>query len=170
MGTTTNMRAIYLSLSLVVAANACRGREPMPCPDCYDAADDVREDLPPDLPCGGADLLSDPLNCGSCSNSCLSLPGTEWEAGACQSGECVGPWWTACEGKLAGATCEEICGEAACVPNGCSGYTALLYPGGGADFYDCDAHPPDSTMSGPCDVPIPWESSGSSTHARCCCG
>ena len=93
METKTTARAIYLTLALVAGATACGARNPIPCSDCDDAADDMQEDPVPDLPFGGADLLTDPLNCGSCGNDCVQYAGTEWEVGSCQTGVCSGSSW-----------------------------------------------------------------------------
>jgi hypothetical protein len=179
MATLTNVRSVFLAFAVSGAA-ACRG--PMPCPNCDDSADDmqaddVQEDPVPDLPCGGADLMTDPLNCGVCGNNCLWFPGTDWEVGSCEMGECNGPYWDSCEWSVAGATCGEICespiSSLKCVAGGCSGHTALLN-WLGSDFASCDvaSFPPYATMDGSCDEPIPWEDDGqgSSTYVMCCCG
>jgi hypothetical protein len=154
----------------VLGAAACRG--PLPCPDCDDAADDMQEDLPPDLPCGGADLMTDLYNCGSCGNDCSQrFSHTQWVDGSCQDGVCGGAGWMECEGEYYGSTCEELCAGPGvkCVANGCSGYTALLFWGGG-DFDVCDV-PPYATMDGACDEPIPWEGEyWDGTQVMCCCG
>ncbi|PRQ06534.1 hypothetical protein [Enhygromyxa salina] len=161
----------FALLSLALLANATACRAPLPCPDCdeQDGPEDEQEDGPvPDLPCGGADLMTDNLNCGTCGNECtVFFEGLEWEAGSCQAGEC-GPIWVECMQEGFGATCEELCKlhEASCVPNGCAGSTALLM----AKLYGCDPDDePIKTMVGACDEPIPW-SDEDVTHARCCCG
>ena len=120
----------------------------------------------PDLPCGGADLMTDNLNCGSCGNECtVFFEGLDWEAGSCQAGKC-GPVWIPCLTSVFGATCEELCGGLTCVANGCSGSTGLLF----AELYGCEVDDePIKTMDGACDQPIPW-SDDDVTHARCCCG
>jgi hypothetical protein len=172
MSALTHNRAVF-ALALVSAAAACRG--PMPCPDC-DSADDVQADdmqNDPDLPCGGADFLTDPRNCGACGNECVDYPGTEWEVGSCQMGVCTGPFWSSCTGETFGATCAEICAgyTASCVAKGCSGNTTLLFKNEG-DFSWCNI-PDDTpvTIDGACDEPIPWEQGFSfPTHVRCCCG
>jgi hypothetical protein len=170
MGTKTTARAIYLSLALVLGATACGARNPIPCSDCDDAADDMQEDPVPDLPCGGADLMTDLYNCGSCGNACSQwFPHTEWESGSCQDGVCRGPSWSHCKWKSSGSTCAEICAPAKCVPNGCSGHTALLDWADGSFDY-CNV-PPYATMDGPCDEPIPWEGDAwDGIYVMCCCG
>jgi hypothetical protein len=171
----TTTRAIFLAFLLVPSTTACR--TPMPCPDC-DSADDVHDnDMPkdpgPDLPCGGADLQTDPRNCGTCDNDCLWFPGTEWEVGSCQMGVCTGPVWSRCAWEAYGATCAEICAgeDKNCVAKGCSGHTALLYwNSGDLDHCEIPSNTPYTTMFGSCDEPIPWEHDGGArTHARCCC-
>ncbi len=168
-----NRGPILMLIAALQAATACR--DPLPCEDCDGdpaEADEHAEDLPPDLPCGGADLLTDNDNCGTCGNACPTvLEGTQWEAGSCEAGEC-GPSWTHCvDGSLSFETCEEYCAVSGrtCVPAGCSGYTALLY---NASFFDgCDLDsPPDLTMSGACTEPIPWEATIEwSRQVMCCC-
>jgi hypothetical protein len=176
MKTLTGTRAISLSFALVLGATACRS--PMPCPDCDDAADDMQaDDMPentvPDLPCGGADLLTDARNCGVCGNDCVHYADTEWEVGSCQKGVCNGPYWSTCSSELFGATCEELCAgeDRSCLAKGCAGHTALVFHGEG-DFDWCGIpdDQPYPTMDGPCDEPIPWEyESGFPTHVLCCC-
>jgi hypothetical protein len=164
----------YLVAALGLGTMACR--DPIPCSDCDDSVADMEEgptpDLLPDLPCGGADLQTDPLNCGTCGNDCLWFAGTEWEAGACESGECVGPGWSGCLWEAFGPTCGAICtgSGATCVAGGCSDYTALLIHVGGIDV-NCDipSVTPYATMNGPCDEPIPYEDDGT-TYVICCCG
>jgi hypothetical protein len=174
----TDTRAIYLTLALVFGPTACRG--PMPCPDCDDSADDMQvddmqEDPVPDLPCGGADLMTDSRNCGTCGNDCRWYPDTDWEVGSCQMGVCVGPLWSNyCYWEGYGATCEQICaGEfRSCVAKGCSGHTALrFWQGGDTDWCGIPDEKPYATMDGPCDEPIPWEHNGfMDTVVLCCCG
>ncbi|PRQ01245.1 hypothetical protein ENSA7_58500 [Enhygromyxa salina] len=165
---------------LTLAASACRG--PMPCPDCDEQADDDDSppDLPtpdplPDLPCGGADFMSDSYNCGSCGHECpLWYEGTEWEAGTCVAGVC-GPVWSQCAGNSGwgGNTCGELCagGGRTCVANGCSGFTALLLY---TPAFDPCHHPPlfdpVGVMTGSCDEQIPWENDEfSPINVQCCC-
>lgn len=153
-------------------------RPPRPCWDCNSAEDgeDDNEDLPqvdlPDLPCGGANLMTDNLNCGTCGHECIvDYAGTDYEAGTCSAGAC-GPSWSSCwtESEF-WPTCAGLCAAAGegCVANGCSGYTGILYEilfGDGCDPYD---EPPVATMTGSCDEPIPWMSSGDYPRAVMCC-
>jgi hypothetical protein len=173
----TWIRAICVMLATELGTSGCR--DPMPCPDCDDGADDMPvDDMPetmvPDLPCGGADLLTDPRNCGGCGDNCLEYPGTEWEVGSCQMGVCRGPTWGTCSNEAWGATCEELCAveDRSCVAKGCSGHTALVFRNEG-DFDACRIpdDEPDATMDGPCDEPIDWTyESGFPTQVLCCCG
>lgn len=168
--------SLTLAITLTLATSACqRG---IPCTDCDGGGADMSEEtVVPDLPCGGADLMTDLDNCGTCGNTCpVWRRGTEYETGSCQSGVCVGPGWDHCVSELvAGDTCAEICGlggsTAMCMPGGCAGYTALLIY---ADSLDpnCERDPY-ATMSGACDEPIPWGDplgEGGSVYAICCCG
>jgi hypothetical protein len=157
-----------LLAALSLSAVACR--DPIPCSDCDDAAADMEGEPMPDLPCGGADLMTDPLNCGSCGNHCQWFPGTEWEAGGCTNGECVGPSWSDCWPEGFGPTCGAICmaSGATCVATGCSGYTALLMQVGNDFDPACLTPEPYATMQGSCDDLIPYESNGT-TYVRCCC-
>src|SRR5690606_25764675 len=123
---------IRLFAPLVLLAIAgCR--DPLPCEDCGEDAvgDGDQEEGPlPDLPCGGADLMTDNDNCGTCGNACnVWYEGTDLEAGTCQAGVC-GPSWVTCgNAELSAATCEERCAQQdrACVPGGCSGLTGVLF-------------------------------------------
>ena len=168
-------QTITLLLTATAVLTGCRNM--LPCPDCDDQAEAV--DLPhedeaplPDLPCGGADFMTDSHNCGSCGNECpLWYEGTDWEAGTCVQGEC-GPRWTTCtSGEGIFNTCGELCssGGLTCFAGGCSGFTALLTRVG----FDgnCRPIPPDRTMTGSCDEPIPWEHTIEwDLHVKCCCG
>jgi hypothetical protein len=162
-------RTFCLVAALGFGTIACR--DPIPCSDCDDSAADMEEGEPtPDLPCGGADLMTDPHNCGSCGAECsVWFPNTDWAAGACEAGECVGPGWSDCSWSAFGANCGEVCTGAGttCVAGGCSGYTALLIKEGGIDV-TCTL-PPYATMDGSCEEPIPYEDDGT-TYVMCCCG
>jgi len=177
---TTLFASLVALLAVLLATTACRDQ--LPCPDCDEKADeqddDQDDDEPlPDLPCGGADLLTDNLNCGSCGHECVLWDaGTPYESGGCIEGQC-GPRWTYCQaGGFPGgfSNCSEICtalGET-CVPDGCAGYTAALYD---VDFdgHGCDpkTSTPAVTMTGDCDEPIPWASDDdeSMREVKCCC-
>jgi hypothetical protein len=160
---------LWLVAALGLGTVACR--DPIPCSDCDDSAAEMEDvDPTPDLPCGGADLMTDPLNCGTCGNVCQVFPGTEWAAGDCDSGECVGPGWSGCLPEGFGSTCGSVCvaSGATCAAGGCSGYTALLMQHA-SDFDDsCVTPDPYATMQGSCDEAIPYLNEGS-TYVRCCC-
>ena len=101
---------IIIAISALVGATACR--QPLPCDDCdaHEDEQDAAEDPIPDLPCGGADLMTDNDNCGVCGNECdVWYEGTEWEGGGCEAGKC-GPRWHNCWNSTGNAsTCDEIC-------------------------------------------------------------
>lgn len=155
---------------------ACPG--PLPCPDCDTANDDDKgignDDAPlPDLPCGGADLETDNLNCGTCGHECpVWYVGTEYEAGTCHAGVC-GPGWSSCVGGVPPEdNCAEVCTGfgASCVPNGCSGYTGLLFEVLFGEGCDPSSYTPAATMTGGCDEPIPWMTTGDyPREVSCCC-
>ena len=155
----------------LVASAACHDQ--LPCPDC-DAGDQAADDSDPpsDLPCGGADLMTDDLNCGSCGNVCpVRFAGDEWEAGGCVKGEC-GPIWTDCVIPAFGDSCDEICTVTggSCVPRGCNEHTAMLFNVEIDGSCDVTAHGPHGTMAGACDEPIPWQATERyATQTFCCC-
>lgn len=167
-----------ISLTLILLLAGCR--QIPPCQDCEDdaAEDDApMSDLPapPDLPCGGADLLTDNLNCGTCGHECgLWYPDTPLEAGTCVDGVC-GPGWSDCLSDVSNASnCAEICAlfEYSCVPNGCSGYTGAVYEIVGIDGVcgPIGSGPPDALIEGGCDAPIPWMSTSEwPREVMCCC-
>jgi hypothetical protein len=177
LGTFTQPLRLRPLILLSVTIAACH--DPQPCPDCDEHADEAEaEEGPPtpDLPCGGADFMTDNLNCGSCGNACtVWWEGTDWEGGACAQGVCGPGWPTSCTNGTGGAnTCKEICANHGwtCVANGCSGLTAMLFD---VSFgWGCDPDPdgPDRTMTGSCDEQIPWMSDdpGFTREVMCCCG
>jgi hypothetical protein len=171
---TTTRAILMLSLLGVFGISACRDK--LPCPDCDEevAAEDNDDTPLPDLPCGGADLMTDNLNCGTCGHECvLYYAETEYEAGTCTAGVC-GPGWSNCapESDL-WENCSDICialGET-CVSNGCAGLTGMMFTlnidGGGCGVPE---YTPVEIMSGGCDQPIPWMDTGENPrHVECCC-
>jgi hypothetical protein len=97
--------ATALTVLFFLGAAGCNAP---PCPDCEEPADvgdadgdgDGDGDEPlPDLPCGGADLMTDNLNCGTCGHECgVWYEGTEYQAGACEQDECSRSGWFGCVG------------------------------------------------------------------------
>lgn len=175
----TRTRTTLMVAFLVGGTLACRAS--VPCSDYNGVADDKANDdedmqLPdlPDLPCGGADLKTDNLNCGTCGHECiLWFEETQYAAGTCAGGVC-GPGWSNCApgGPNPYPNCAVVCeglGQS-CVPNGCSGYTGMLF---GVLFgWGCgpDESEPSATMMGECDEPIPWEKvEEDPPHVMCCC-
>lgn len=168
--------SLLLPLTLLLAG--CRNLPP--CQDCEDdaAEDDASmPDLPavPDLPCGGADLMTDNLNCGTCGHECgLWFPDTALEAGGCVDGVC-GPGWSNCFSEAANVgNCSDVCAayELSCVPNGCAGYTGVLYDIVGID----DVCGPlwegrqFVAVEGGCEAPIPWmDMNEYPREVMCCC-
>jgi hypothetical protein len=163
------------ALLIIAFASLCACRDPLPCSNCEaEAADDDEpmSDVPPDLPCGGADLSSDPNNCGQCGGICLIVgEGTEWEAGGCENGECKRTWTSCSPLSMNPISCAEFCGGQ-CVANGCAGHTAIFSasnPFVPQCFPDIE---PFAAFDGACDEPLiidpPEEGQGVSYS--CCCG
>ncbi len=159
----------------MLGLSACR--EKLPCTDCgEDVADDndheAEPDLPrPDLPCGGADLMTDNLNWGTCGHECgLYYPGTPYEAGGCKAGKCGPGGWTVGEPKDADdpqENCAEVCAArgTTCVANGCAGLTGMMF-----DVLFGNSYGPIATFSGACEDPIPWNTPAENLlHVECCC-
>lgn len=170
---------LLLPISLVLVTLACR--PPQPCGDgCDDAAEGTSEelDLPPpgDLPCGGADLMTDNLNCGSCGNECyvqdLHGFGDSWDAGgSCKEGKC-GPVWSGCDGDT-NSTCREIlaaqgleCGTGcnAKTPGATMLYFDLSETLGGACWVQ--SSPIEYSLG--CDDPLPWNPDHVAELVACC--
>jgi hypothetical protein len=161
---------LILTLFGALVTSACRDKPT--CFDCEDADDD--DDIPvPDLPCGGANLMTDNLNCGACGYECaLQYEGIEYEAGACNDGQC-GPHWSDCLfGSSDGLSnnCSDICARfgSTCVANGCSGKTGMMTH----VYFDelCRYFPPLATLTGGCDEPIPWMIPvEDQLRVSCCC-
>ena len=170
---TTTRVTLFLSCIGMLGMSACRGKPA--CLECDDAVAEADDDdgvlVPdlPDLPCGGADLMTDSLNCGTCGHECvLEYAETEYQSGTCKAGVC-GPLWTNCD-PGPGKTCSEVCSLLGhtCVDYGCSGKTGMLFDvlfgNGCADF------PPDVTLSGGCDEPVPWTTPAlGQMMVMCCC-
>jgi hypothetical protein len=155
---------------------ACR--DALPCTNCEteeEGADDDEPvtDLPTaDLPCGGADLSSDPNNCGVCGGMCrIELEGTEWEAGGCENGECQRTWASCLPQSNDPRSCAEYCGDS-CVANGCAGHTAIFFA---SNPFMPLCYPdvvPFATFDGACDEPFQVEPAeeGQDVSFSCCCG
>jgi hypothetical protein len=169
----TKTRAmLILTFVGVFGLSACRDKPT--CLDCEDAAEaEDNDDIPlSDLPCDGADLMTDNLNCGTCGHECfLWYVGTEYEAGTCKEGKC-GPVWSTCIEGPPLANCAEVCAAFShtCVANGCSGKTAMLFDA----LYGAGCGPSDGapvvTLTGGCDEPIPWMTpTENHIEVTCCC-
>lgn len=144
----------------IASLSACK--DAPPCSDC-DAADEVTDeatdDAEPvaDLPCGGADLSSDPNNCGECGRVCaVEAAGTEWEFGGCENGECLPLWSSWCRGLgvLTFPTCDDYC-EGTCFAQGCGGHTAAFYFPPAESPWCFPGEEPLATFDGACDEPLP---------------
>jgi hypothetical protein len=169
---TTTRTTLILTFVGMLGMSACRDKPT--CLECEEAAAEDDGTPVPDLPCDGADLMTDNLNCGTCGNECgLYYPGTAYEAGGCREGVC-GPGWSGCEPADAfdpEENCSEICSGLgqSCVPNGCAGLTGMMYDvlfGEGCD----PTRSPVVELSGGCDEPIPWTTPTENTiEVMCCC-
>lgn len=160
-------------LLIIVAALLTTACKPTPCDDsCAEAQDQGEDDgTPTDLPCGGADLLTDNDNCGFCGNECeLSLAQTAYEAGGCEGGVC-GLRWGPCQPGGDQADCNEACAQLGqqCVAGACGGFTGLVFNLSGGDFSSCTDVEPYAVLSGTCDEPIPWILNDLPPRVRCCC-
>jgi hypothetical protein len=174
----TTMKPHELTFPLVLFVLACNR------PGENVAVENEEEGVPSDLPCGGADLMTDDRNCGTCGNACnVMWPDTEYAAGGCIEGEC-GRTWSA-PGPLSAPpeveTCEELCsyGDIPCVARGCSGMTAYVCADIGDFGNECylgdPAHHALVEFTGECDEPIPypdWFEADTFTFISyaCCCG
>jgi hypothetical protein len=135
-------------------------------------AGDGGEAPPPDLPCGGADLLTDDANCGACGNACdVVYSESPYSSGHCIDGEC-GPSLVECGLLTEGKTCAEICqsGGQTCVPRGCPGVknewiTAVINNGWDGP---CLPDPPEEEFTLDCDERFP-EALEYISLANCCC-
>jgi hypothetical protein len=180
---TTTRTTLMLAFVGAFGTSACRGK--LPCPDCGDDVaaegddDTPMPDIPvPDLPCGGADLMTDNLNCGTCGHECVNswYRETEYEAGTCKAGVCGPASWSTCtQGDKSSPwqNCSDICTSLnrVCVPNGCAGLTGLVFTLN-FDGWGCSAshYTPAAEISGGCDEPIPWMNPGDGLMAaQCCC-
>lgn len=167
---------IFLALVTLPLALGC-GR-PQACSDsgCDDPADsEDSEDGPvTDLPCGGADLLTDDFNCGECGRVCpISWDDGPYGSGHCREGEC-GPQLDLCA-LLSDPvdTCTEICAQSGamqCVV-GCPGvaneWVAGLYYEETVPFTGCLPKAPTSEILD-CDAPLEVVYDTYSS-AHCCC-
>jgi hypothetical protein len=174
---TTIRTALLFSIVGILGVSACRGK-----PTCLDCGEDIAaedDDAPPvpDLPCGGADLMTDNLNCGTCGHECqIWYDDTKYEAGTCTAGACGRGGWSDCIPESVNdlwITCSDVCNalNRTCVSNGCAGLTGLMFAVN-FDGWGCDAYSyePAATISGGCDEPIPWMSTGEkSRDVQCCC-
>ena len=169
----TKPELLVCVLALALASLACR--DPLPCSDCEAADEESVPDLPaetPDLPCGGADLSSDPNNCGECGHTCgVVAEGTEWQAGGCIDGECA-PLWGVCvpHYEEMPKTCAEKCLIGTCQANGCSGHTAVFFTTNPFDP-QCWEDDPYAVFDGGCDEPLtaPFDDPDVAIQVECCC-
>jgi hypothetical protein len=170
------MKRSTLIQFVVMSLAACGPRQP--CPSCDDAADDdqpadMAEEMP-DLPCGGADLQNDDLNCGTCGNECISAGALTYEAGGCIAGACSPTWHGQDWLEPTPVTCEDVCGTLSCHANGCAGLTGFVCES--VLGQECEVLGPGGTplleISGPCDETIAWPDVifGGTRGVFCCCG
>jgi hypothetical protein len=158
---------------LALASLGCR--DPLPCSACEVADEETSDVSPdaPDLPCGGADLGSDPNNCGECGRTCsVAAGGTEWEAGGCVNGECAPTWYT-CQShdESMPQACSEKCSfGTTCQANGCGGHTALFFVAFPFDPM-CWENDPYEVFDGGCDEPLtaPYDDPNVGIMVQCCC-
>lgn len=171
------MKRLALIQFLVLSLAACgRGQ---PCPSCDDdgADDDQLADMAgeiPDLPCGGADLQSDGLNCGTCGNKCRTIGVGTYEVGGCVAGACSPTWEGEAWPEPTPLTCDDVCGTLSCHANGCAGLTGFVCES--VLGVECEAlggaGPLLLDFSGTCEETIPWPDIivGGERGVYCCCG
>jgi len=165
------MKTTIQLIALSVLLAACN--RTLPCDDCEEveaAAEEQADSDPiPDLPCGGADLMTDDENCGECGHECpINLVDTEWEAGGCQGGVCQ-PTWGSCSSGW--QTCSEYCSLAnfECVEGGCAGASGLRITVPAQDGCLPESHAKSPIES--CDTVIDYESDDPLffIDSVCCC-
>lgn len=170
-----------LLCAAVLVLSACNSSEPETCPDCQD--DDMADEPIADLPCGGADLQNDDLNCGECGNECMMVyTDPRYRAGTCSEGKCGPRWFLKYMENPIGfdlvpppeLTCEEVCAEysRACVAQGCvglTGFSCATMWGKGCSLREPGGYPYDFT--GSCTEKVPWPAldSGARLQVGCCC-
>ena len=175
---TTTRATLILTCAILLGLSACRDK--VPCADCGGgfADDDTPvQDIPmSDLPCGGADLMTENLNCGICGHECgLFYPGTPYEAGGCKAGVCGPGGWTSCDPKDADdpyENCAEVCAaySRTCVANGCAGLTGMMSDVLFGNGCGPGENGPLAEFSGSCEDPIPWMTPAENLlHVQCCC-
>ena len=159
---------------------ACNDPGSEKCLDCQGG--DMTDEPIRDLPCGGADLQNDNLNCGECGNECYVDQGDpRYQAGGCNEGKC-GPRWFAKYLPSVGwdlvlppeMTCDEVCAEyeSTCVAQGCVGLTAYTCASSWGD--GCSPYEPWGLkdFAGECSEKVPWPAfvdSGYELEVDCCC-
>lgn len=169
-----------LSITLLLITS-CNQSDTGPNQDGDGDADDQAEEtgMMPDLPCGGADLLTDNYNCGACSNECdVIWPYTQYAAGLCVDGKC-GPRWAGFLPLLPPPdtlTCDDVCsaGDLECAPRGCSGLTGVVCVNLGDFGTQCDLafNAARIEISSNCDEPAPYPNDvepGDHVYLDCCC-
>ena len=169
------MKRSALIQIFILSLSACGVRQT--CPSCEDGADDeppadMAEEIP-DLPCGGADLQNDDLNCGACGNICWPHGAGGYEVGGCVEGACSPTWEGEAWPDPTPLTCNDVCGTLTCRANACAGLTGFVCEMVlGAE---CEARggpgPQLLDLSGPCDESIPWPDLivGGERVVYCCC-
>ncbi len=177
------MKHQTILLLTLLSLAACRPGQP--CPSCDDdAADDVPADVAdelPDLPCGGADLQTDNLNCGECGNQCLVNGLGEYETSGCVEGACAPTWFGLAWPEPSTLTCAEVCPMVdpalSCHANACVGLTAMVCESvaNNACAVFGGAGPPSTLLdfAGACEDPVTWPEEtefGGVRLLNCCCG
>jgi hypothetical protein len=149
-----------------------------------DRGDDGEESdtgTPPDLPCGGADFMTDDRNCGTCGNECgVVWPGTDYTVGGCVAGEC-GPVWSKpllMPHPPEVLTCNDVCGldDRKCLPRACADLTGYVCVGLEEYGATCNLgnpknFPPIEVVTD-CDESVPYPNGLDDTdqaYLGCCC-
>lgn len=106
--------------------------------------------------CDGADLQTDPSNCGTCGRACPD------ETVECRDGQCWAPQESECFSVAQALDCNAYCeAEGSFCNLGCWGTSAVDF------FADDTCHPNLYLWSNQCDTPL--EGDPAPVGARCCC-
>jgi hypothetical protein len=113
--------------------------------------------------CGGADLLTDPENCGACGRVCPE-PGPGYPP-SCKLGTCTPAFGDCFSPDMEATTCADQCEAAGltCSDGACQGRVVMRF----ADANTCDGFETGEVLPHSCGELIPTEDLNA--NFRCCC-